>query len=700
MNNMRFLLAVFLMLPALRAAEPPEPEAAPREIFVPFNDLNVLLEQQPKRVLLSREAYDELLKKAKKTPHEHAPKEALIVSADYNAKLASQRAEISGTLTIDVLEDGLHALPLDLGGVGLRSAKLDGGGASLGQDDTMASGATNGLSNGAGNRVGRANRGALTLFVEGKGRHELQLEMVAPLVSTAAKQQLRYRLPRPSAAKMQLTVPGDVEIKSGAAVISRTIEGSEKDKQTHFELLPREGEVTLEMSLNSHLQRQSRAFSMTSALIDEITAGYEKLHATITLAILYQPMDEFRFAVPEGFEITEITSPLLARWDVQDVAGKKVVNVKLREQTTETVVLNLLALRTPSRLTAWQSPELTPLPLDGGTSEVIAQSAILGLLIEDRLKAESIEAEGLIAIGTEVIGKVLPASLARPASGSPSLKAVAAYFAPENKFKLAAKFIKPPVEMAVNTSVLWRVSDRGYEALGGFTLLPRGEKFFSFDFTIPAEWTITAVTAAEEKPLKFDRFGDADKAGRVRVYVPQGMAADREFKVNFQAVHTPKGWLAEWDKQSGFKADFPVFAVAGAIRDEGAIAVEALDDINVRPETLKSLIPLDDAEKAGYGLEGVAVNLAYRYENPQYAAAVVFERTAPRLSARTYSFLHISPEGLNCALRDHLQHRGSACAKARADNARGCAQGAVDPGVRRRGGERILSGRTRLPHSL
>ena len=88
------------------------------------------------------------------------------------------------------------------------------------------------------------------LFVEGKGRHELQLEMVAPLTATAAKQILQYRLPRPAAAKMQLTVPGDVEIKSGAAVISRTVENvgqvsnlsveasGVKAKQTRFELLP------------------------------------------------------------------------------------------------------------------------------------------------------------------------------------------------------------------------------------------------------------------------------------------------------------------------------------------------------------------------------------------------------------------------------------------------------------------------------
>jgi len=49
-----------------------EPEKT-REILVPFSDLNVILENQPHRVLLSRQQYDALVKKAKKTPESHAP---------------------------------------------------------------------------------------------------------------------------------------------------------------------------------------------------------------------------------------------------------------------------------------------------------------------------------------------------------------------------------------------------------------------------------------------------------------------------------------------------------------------------------------------------------------------------------------------------------------------------------------------------
>ena len=83
--------------------------------------------------------------------------------------------------------------------MGLTDAKLDGRDAPLGRDDA----------------------GQLVLFVEGLGRHELTLDMVARLDTTAARQVLSFRLPRPPAAKLRLTAPGDVEIKEGADVVSR-----------------------------------------------------------------------------------------------------------------------------------------------------------------------------------------------------------------------------------------------------------------------------------------------------------------------------------------------------------------------------------------------------------------------------------------------------------------------------------------------
>ena len=82
------------------------------------------------------------------------------------------------------------------------------------------------------------------------------------------------------------------------------------------------------MTLNSHLQRQHRAVMARSVLIDEVAEAYEKLHATVSLEILTGRWIEFRFVVPEGFEITEVSSPLLARWDVRQEGGRKVLDVQ------------------------------------------------------------------------------------------------------------------------------------------------------------------------------------------------------------------------------------------------------------------------------------------------------------------------------------------------------------------------------------
>ena len=67
------------MLAAEGPATPSEP--ATREIYVPFSDLHALLDHQPKRMLLNRDEYDDLVKKAKKSPETHAPRPVVVIAA-------------------------------------------------------------------------------------------------------------------------------------------------------------------------------------------------------------------------------------------------------------------------------------------------------------------------------------------------------------------------------------------------------------------------------------------------------------------------------------------------------------------------------------------------------------------------------------------------------------------------------------------
>jgi hypothetical protein len=586
---------------------PPPNETQVRELYVPFSDLNVMLEGDPNRVLLSREEYDALLAKAKREDEARPPHAALVARADYAAKVGDERAEIAGTLQLSILEDGLHAVGLDMGGVGLRAAVLDGKSAP----------------------IGLADDGRLTVFVQGKGAHALVLDMVAPLQTTAARQILNYRLPAAAAATMSLTIPGDVEVKSGAAVVSRVYD--DRAQETRIELLPAKGDTSLVMTLNSRLLRKDRVVVARSVLVDEFTSGYERLHATVSLAVLHRAVDSFRFAVPDGFEVTDVRSPNLARWAMAVEGDRRVLEVQLRDETTETVVLNLSAVRTSPPLDGWTLPRLDPL-------DVAAQVAVVGLAVEDRLKAEAITARGLVRINTAVLAQALPATVLEAGPGAARIRPVVAYYAPTGDFSLSARFVRPPAALNVVTNVLVTLEDSGLTARGGFVLSPEEDKRFDLDFSVPAGWDVTQVTAEGGAALPFERYAAEGGAGRIHVRLPQGVAPGAARQVYFTAVHVPKAWFGDWEKAA---VALPVFAVAGAARDEGAVAVDPRDDMTVRPEALEGLTPLDENEKTRYGLEGVSAALAYRYDRPPYSAQLAVERIPPRATAQTFSFFRV-----------------------------------------------------------
>src|SRR5262249_20715561 len=162
----------------------------------------------------TREEYEELVKAAKSKPQTPAPHKAALIAAQYEGQLADGRALIEGQLTIEVMEEGLFALPLDLAGVGIRSATLDGKPAPL----------------------FHSGQNQPTVLVQGKGLHKLELKLTAPLQTAAAQQTLQVTLPTQAATRLKLSVPGNVEVKGGAAVVSRSFDMAAG--RTLLELLP------------------------------------------------------------------------------------------------------------------------------------------------------------------------------------------------------------------------------------------------------------------------------------------------------------------------------------------------------------------------------------------------------------------------------------------------------------------------------
>jgi hypothetical protein len=606
-------IAVLFAAAAARAADPvsvPPTDEPQREIFVPFADLHVILSADIQRVFVTREEYEALAAKAKQASRPDEPKQpAAVLSADYVATIEENRARLVGTLVVAAPDDSLSAVDLDLSGVALRSATLDDKPAALGRNPA----------------------GWPVLFVSGAGRHELKLEILAPVETAAAQRTLSFQIPTPPATRIKLIVPGYVEIKSGATVIRHDVDPRQG---TTFDLLPRRGQNSLVLSLNNRQLRKERVVVAHAVLIDEITTAYERLHVTASLSVLHGAADQFRFALPNGFEVTSVSAPQVARWAVTTEDGQRILDVRLREAITDTVSLNIAAIRSPVSLEEWRLPKLAAL-------DVAGQAAVVGLLLDNRLKPYDLRPKNLISIDSSVLSQTLPASWLESRADAPPVAAVAAFYAPRGDYDLQARFAAPPTELRVTSNVLLTLTDAKLEARGGFALLNVTDKLLGFDFSSPAGWQVTELTLDGGAALPLETYPAADGSARVHVRLPQAAPLGQSRNVYFRAVNVPDGWLDDW---SARRVEFPVFQVAGAARDAGAIAVQSQDDMLARAERVTRLTPLDANEKSNYGLEKVTTQFAYRYDAPPYGLTLALARVKPRLTARAFSFFRAEPD--------------------------------------------------------
>ena len=242
-------------------------------------------------------------------------------------------------MVIDVLDDELHAMPLDLGGVGLLSATLDKEPAA----------------------IGRAADGQLNLLVSGLGQHKLAARYGgASLELNSAQQMVRFlTIPNAAAGKWHLTVPGDVEIKGGADVVSRELDKTAR--ATRFELLPRGGDTTVLTSLNSHFERKEQAVAARCVLFDEVTEAYEggcACHDDLLGPASRRrslPLRRSRRFRDHPDRLAAVVA--LGCWPAK-AAAKSSTCGSAKSRSSDTIVLNVSAIKTPAKLKQWQFPRL------------------------------------------------------------------------------------------------------------------------------------------------------------------------------------------------------------------------------------------------------------------------------------------------------------------------------------------------------
>lgn len=628
--SLSFLLCAVIVTKTAPAQEQGQSQTKPqrvenvRELFVPELQLGQLLENCADRTIMTRDEYEKLLREADRLkaeeeakikandPGAKAPVDYLAIASEYKISVVGERALIEGELEIESFTDRLIGIPLSPSNISLRGALLDDKPARIG---------------------GTLENESLRLFLKGKGKHRLKLSMTTPLAVDSTRQELRFRLPRSPQMNMFLEVPGDVDLKSGPAVVSRKVEGEGLDRKTKFELLANSDLFHLLMSLNSHKMREIRTVLVRSVQFDELTETYERLHATFSLEVLHQGVDRFRISVPKGFDVTEARSPEMARWVID--SEKNELEIIFREPLTGKSRLEIAALRNYTdglnSLENWTFPLFAPL-------ETSSNIAGIGLLLDSRVEIGEIRAEKLIPIDTAQLAAAIPGSVLEAAPGAPSLRFVSAWYAPQGKWNVAAKFTRPEAGLESITHLVLNLDERKQSLKGSFLISPKAEKLFEFMIRVPDEWMISKVSDANDTPIDFET-KKIDELDYVRVRLPRGIAPGETFRVLFEANGLAEGWIGNWDEIS---FEFPAFLIKDAKNDNGTLAISADDDMTVVPKDAVRLMPLDEKEKNRL-IPGLGAKLAYRYLSQPYGLSLTIQHPKPRAKARTFSFYKISP---------------------------------------------------------
>lgn len=583
----------------LRAQELP-----PREVFVPNVDLpSVLIKSE--FAFLSRDEYEKLLADAKIAVERRPPVEHALLQADYRGKLEAGRVVIEGTIEIDVLAEGLIRVPLSFSDVGILSATIGDRPATLALDP---------------------NLGPVVLLT-GKGRHSLRLVLTAPLATSAAQQTMQVRLPYVPSSKLTLTVLGNVEVKSGAPVVSRSVDDA--GNTTTLELDVPNGPLAVVLSLNNKQLTKDRVIVARSVLIDELTRTYERLHAQMSFGVLQGALDTIDVRVPAGFEVTSVESPLVSRWSVAD----NILTITLHEPATETVVIKLTASRMGSVPEKWEFPQLVP-------REVASHASVLGLLLEDRLQTQTLAPTALSAIDATVLLSAAPPSVLAAGPGLPAIRPVVAFYAPHDLGRLSATFAVPEPALQVATSIVATVSESELSARVGLSLLPKVEKRFSLDVSIPAGWQVVSTTASDGRPLTIERNPQEDGSTKLSVTFAQGLPPDQAIDLLIDIKSIPKGWLDAWTEN---RLELPRVVIDDATVTEGAVSVAARDDLEIRPDTIEGLLPLTDAERRRFRLGDAKGTLAYRHLGAAPMSAFTVVRKTPSIVAQVYNFITLEP---------------------------------------------------------
>ena len=587
-----------------------------RRVFVPAEDLDVVVERDKRGALLTKAKFEELLKLAKanaeKAPPANVP--LVLTNSEYAARVVGDQLLLSVTAELTQFASDWQTVSFAMQRLSVEKAMID-------DEPAM---------------IGRNQDGSVALLSDKPGKHTLKLELSTELNSLGSDQVAAFSLLRAPSGSLSVTLPAGKRLLVGALQLERP---APLEQAADYK-------VAIGGAPGIQLRITDRAAENAADALTFATTGYGlhvapgevTWHALTTLQVFGKPVDKLTFSVPSTLEIADIEATGLEAWGLTDgeksADGGKAADADEAKKPATTIITltfgqafdgsrkisfkGVMAVETGK---PWSVPPLTIANVTSHIGQVMVQHPA-GV----RLRVEETNGVRRATQGSKPTAD-MPDEMSK-LNATEFLRFDA--WQPDFLLRLTTQPKQREVQAAV--AEVLDVNATGLDLQSALTIETHFAPLFELDVRIAADWTILSATR-DGKPLKWQVLPQEAGVNQLRILLDPPLAAEASGTVKLSLRRDVPGWPVEAEP---ITVDLPELFLPQSNLSEGALIVRGDDDLDLASLDLKGLdtVPL----KADYE------RLRFQSQDTRYSGQLKVTRKPSRLSTQTMVFGRIDPQ--------------------------------------------------------
>ena len=591
---------------------------AARRVYVPVEELDVVMERDKKAVLLPRTKFEALLTQARANADRNAIPDGisvLMTAADYAVTIVGDQLAIAVTAEIMQFDNDWHELQFPLQRLSMEQATID---------DTPA-------------LVGRLPDGSVSLFVNTRGKHILKLQLSTELTAYGSDRSAAFSLLRAPSGTLSVTLPAGKRLIAGNLKLERP---APLEQPAEYKIsVGGVGGMQLRITDRETSNSADSLLFATTGYGLSVSPGEVTCHLLTSLQVFGKPIDRLTISVPKDLEVADIEAPGLEAWDFSDnPKDRKRKQIRLTfgqpfEGNRKIALKGVMAVESGQ---SWDAPSLR---IDSVTSHI--GQVVVQYPVGIRLRIE------------ETTGVRRATREQKPAADMPDDPSVTNAmeflrfdaWQPDFTLRLSAQPKQREVQSAV--AAVLDINSTGLDLQAALTVATKFAPLFEVDVRIPSDWQIVDVQS-EGNSIKW-QLAKLDEAGvnQMRALLTTPIAAGTTGKLQVTMRRDVEGWPVEAEPVI---VALPQLILPQSNLTESEYVVRADADLDLVAFDTKGLDP--QPLKADYE------RLRFQSQDTRFEAKLQIARKPSSISVQTVTFGRIDPQTFHAFLQAIVDVRG------------------------------------------